>query len=46
MRHGPHVSVVAILRKTAQAPFRPPIQGMYGEANISSPELRSAYTRP
>jgi hypothetical protein len=46
MRTGPHVSVVAILRRNAQAPFRLPIQGMYGESNISSGELRAAYTKP
>jgi SAM-dependent methyltransferase len=42
---GPHVSVVAILRKKARAPFRLPIQGMYGETNIEDAGLRSAYAK-
>ena len=44
MTAGPNVSVVALLRKTRDLPFQYPIQGMYGGANISEPELREAYS--
>ncbi len=35
--------VVAIMRKTADAPFRYPMQGMYAGANISSGEIADKY---
>jgi hypothetical protein len=43
MRDGPNVSVVAVLRKTVDAPFQTPIQGMYGGANIDDAGIRQAY---
>ena len=43
MRDGPNVSVVALLRKTVDAPFKVPIQGMYGGANIDDDAVRDGY---
>jgi len=43
MQDGPNVSVVAVLRKSVDAPFRFPIQGMYGGANIDDVEIRDGY---
>jgi hypothetical protein len=44
MRDGPNVSVVAVLRKSVDAPFEIPIQGMYGGANIDDVDVRHRYT--
>jgi SAM-dependent methyltransferase len=35
--------VVAIMRKSGDAPFRTPMQGMYAGANISAKEIAEAY---
>ncbi len=43
MKDGPNVSVVAALRRTADAPFAFPIQGMYGGTNIADAQLRDTY---
>ena len=43
MRDGPNVSVVAVLRKTVDAPFQIPIQGMYGGTNIDDADIRRDY---
>ena len=39
-----NINVVAALRKTRDAPFVTPIQGMYSGLNIESEGLRSSYT--
>ena len=44
MTKGPNVSVVAALRKTNDAAFQFPIQGMYSGANIADPHLRETYS--
>ena len=44
MTKGPNVSVVAALRKTHDAAFQFPIQGMYSGANIADPHLRETYS--
>jgi hypothetical protein len=44
MAAGPNVSVVAALRKTIDAPFQFPIQGMYSGANIADARLRETYS--
>jgi len=44
MTAGPNVGVVAALRKTVDASFQYPIQGMYGGANIADRGLRDAYS--
>ncbi len=43
MTDGPNVSVVAALRRTTDAAFAFPIQGMYGGANIADVQLRETY---
>jgi len=44
MAKGPNVSVVAALRKSSDATFQVPIQGMYSGANIADPQLREKYS--
>lgn len=45
MSAGPNVCVVAALRRTSDAPFQFPIQGMYSGSNIDDPGLRQSYAR-
>lgn len=39
----PNINVVAALRKTRDAPFKTPLQGMYAGANVEGTELRERY---
>lgn len=38
-----NVMVIAALRKTSEAPFRVPLQGMYSGSNVESDNLRQSY---